>query len=1025
VTKHALEHLVLGVLTSAALVVLPARAHLQELQTQSTPQDQQDQNGRHHDDDDDDDRPAHLIAQVPSGQFVTPTAIKGSLQQFLNPGLAAYPDFVAGEAVRSQLSPDGTTLAVITAGQNSLYKPDGTVDAAASTQFIFLYNVEGANKARPSLTQVISQVNAHVGLVFSRDGNTLYAAGGADDAVYVYTKNGDSFAADTPIALRHFPPGSTGNARNTGVGLSVQPNASGMDLSADGHTLVVANNYNDSISVIDTATRTVRYEHDLRPFFANNEGREGGVGGTFPYAVVMKGNDTAYVSSDRDREVVVVDVSSPTEGRLITRIKLAGNALGMTLDKKQQRLYVAQDNADQVAIIDTSKNTVIDTIDARAPEGMLPNRKYTGAATSAVTLSPDGRTLYAVNTGANAIAVIPLTGGGRGRGVGRGGPAVRGLIPTSYEPHDITFSADGSFMYVVNGKADATGPNPKHLSFPTGNPAGAAASRASNQYQFQLERASLVSAPVPNPDHLEDLTDRTAKNNFYTTRRDEKDAQVMRFLEKRIKHVIYVVKENRTYDQVLGDLTNGSKADPSLTQFGQALTPNYHNLATQFVTLDNFRNPGDGSMDGWSWALQGRVTNTEALAQQLNYAAVNRGMSYDTEGTNRGVPVNYGTVAERDAVAGPAGTTRYSTASASLPGGTANLLTGDRNHASTDAPFGIEDGYIFSAVLNAGRTVRNYGFLVNNIGSIGTKAAPVSDPFAAGVIQVAPLEPSLARLTDVYFRGYDQNYPDLWRYNEWKREFDQFVANGNLPSLSLVRISHDHMGSFGSALGGVNTPETQQADCDLALGLLIEAVANSPYAADTLIIATEDDVQDGPDHVDSHRGPAFVVGPYVKKGAVIGTRYSQVNALRTIEDVLGTEHINLNTAFARPMADVFDIRSDGKWTYAAEASTVLATTTLLTSADTGHSGNGSGNRSGKAVAVKFAAGPKITPKHDAAYWDSVTAGFDFSEADRVPPAQFNRVLWSGLMGGKPYPVRAAQAPGVKVSKVEDADEDDK
>src|SRR5262249_3747463 len=130
---------------------------------------------------------------------------------------------------------------------------------------------------------------------------------------------------------------------------------------------------------------------------------------------------------------------------------------------------------------------------------------------------------------------------------------------------------------------------------------------------------------------------------------------------------------------------------------------------------------------------------------------------------------------------------------------------------------------------------------------VGTIAAPVKDPFAAGIIQVAPLDPDLAPLTDRYFRGYDQVYPDIWRYNEWKREFDQYVANGNLPSLSLVRISHDHMGSFGNALGGVNTPERQQADCDFALAKIIEAVAVSRYAPDTLIIVTEDDVQDGPD----------------------------------------------------------------------------------------------------------------------------------------------------------------------------------
>jgi len=169
------------------------------------------------------------------------------------------------------------------------------------------------------------------------------------------------------------------------------------------------------------------------------------------------------------------------------------------------------------------------------------------------------------------------------------------------------------------------------------------------------------------------------------------------------------------------------------------------------------------------------------------------------------------------------------------------VLTGTGNHASSDAPFGIQNGYIFDAVRKAGGTIRNYGFLVNNIGSIGTKAAPIADPFAAGEVQVAPLDSSLAPLTDVYFRGYDQNYPDLWRYNEWKREFDQYVANGNLPSLSLVRVSHDHMGSFATALANVNTPETQQADDDLAVGRLVQTVAASRYAADTLIIITEDD----------------------------------------------------------------------------------------------------------------------------------------------------------------------------------------
>ena len=771
---------------------------------------------------------------------------------------------------------------------------------------------------------------------------------------------------------------------------------------------MVANNYNDTISVVDTQSGAVRYEHDLRPYFSGNEGTPGGVGGTFPFAVAVKGNQTAYVSSDRDREVVVIDISSASAGRLVTRIKLDGNGLGMTLDAAGSRLYVAEDNADQVTVIDTASNAVIAKIDARGPAHLLRAKeddcnedsdgsrrpRYTGAATFTVTLSRDGKTLYAVNAAANSIAVIPLRGEEAHR--------VVGLIPTAYEPHDVTFSADGRWMYVINGKS-VTGPNPDHLSsntalitsisYPAGSGAAAAAARASNQYQFQLERASLISAPVPHREELERLTQRVAENNFYRVDREgdrrEDDEEVMRFLHKRIKHVIYIVKENRTYDQILGDLGTSANGDPALTQFGETITPNFHRLARQFVTLDNFRDPGDGSMDGWSWSLQGRVTNTETITQQINYAFVNRGLSYESEGSNRNVPVNLPTVAGRDAATGPAGTTNYSTGTASLPGGTANVLTGTGNHASSDAPFGVQQGYIFDAVLQAGGTVRNYGFLVNNIGSIGTIASPVSDPFAAGIVQVAPINTSLVPYTDTYFRGYDQNYPDLWRYTEWKREFDQYINNSNLPTLSLVRVSHDHTGSFGTALAGVNTPEAQQADDDLSVGLLVQAVSQSPYATDTLIIVIEDDCQDGPDHVDSHRATAYVVGAYVKQGAVVSKQYGQVNALRTIEDILGTQHLNLNTAFQRPMTEVFDLKSSGKWSYQAEASTILKTTQLAQEVS--------------GLGVPFAAGTDVKPRHKASYWAKVTAGFDFSEADRVPPEKFNRVLWQGLMGKKPYP----------------------
>src|SRR5215472_13719805 len=163
--------------------------------------------------------------QTATGQYITPTALRGAAQQFLNPGLPGYPDFIAGEAVRSQLSPDGKTLAILCAGQNSLVKPDGTNDTAASTQFIFLYDVSGTHKQEPLLSQVIQQTNSHVGLVFSPDGSTLYAAGGRDDVVYVYKKSGGTWAPapTTPtIALKH---------GGQGVGVGVAPNASGLGIS--------------------------------------------------------------------------------------------------------------------------------------------------------------------------------------------------------------------------------------------------------------------------------------------------------------------------------------------------------------------------------------------------------------------------------------------------------------------------------------------------------------------------------------------------------------------------------------------------------------------------------------------------------------------------------------------------------------------------------------------------------------------------------------------------------------------------
>ena len=298
--------------------------------------------------DDDDDKKS----PTPPGLYITPTALANAVQQPLNPGLTNYPNFVAGQAVKAVVSPDGNTLAILTAGMNSLYDSNGVVDKAASTQFLFLYDVAGAHKSRPVLEQVIQQLNAYVGLGWAPNSQTLYASGGCDDAVYAYGNNGTSFVLSAKISLGHAPDGCVSNPANqTGLGLGVEPNVAGLAISADGKTIVAANNYNDSISVIDTALGKVRYEYDLRTY-ATSGAQNGTKGGTFPYSVVLKGA-TAYVGSDRDREVVVVNVASQTAGSLVARIQTDGNPNGMTLSADGSMLYVAQDNKDQVAVIDT------------------------------------------------------------------------------------------------------------------------------------------------------------------------------------------------------------------------------------------------------------------------------------------------------------------------------------------------------------------------------------------------------------------------------------------------------------------------------------------------------------------------------------------------------------------------------------------------------------------------------------------------------------------------------------------------
>ena len=264
-----------------------------------------------------------------------------------------------------------------------------------------------------------------------------------------------------------------------------------------------------------------------------------------------------------------------------------------------------------------------------------------GSQPNDLALSHDERTLYVTDGGTNCVAVIALGHDGSKS-------EVRGLIPTGWFPNGLSLSTDNRVLYVANSKT-VPGPNKERgLQVANGEarPGPSLVIQSQNEYILQLEKASLLTLPIPDQAGLDHLTRIVADNNALSAKADPRDVQVMAQLRERIKHVIYIIKENRTYDQVLGDLRRGN-GDPSLAEFGEAITPNFHALARQFVDLDNFFNSGEVSGDGWPWSTSGRESDYGQKAVMLNYA--NRGTNYEYEGTNRDINVGLATLKERKA----------------------------------------------------------------------------------------------------------------------------------------------------------------------------------------------------------------------------------------------------------------------------------------------------------------------------------------------------------------------------------------
>ena len=928
---------------------------------------------------------------LPTGMTITPLLPRGVVFQTLNPGLPTLPDFKAGMAVTLALSPDGKTLLALTSGFNQNLDASGKVDPATSNEYVFVYDVSRGTPAQSQVLQI--RTNAFDGLAWRPDGKEFYVSGGPDDLIHVFVKQGGKWTESSSVPLNH---------NGVGLGLyGILPVVAGLDVTRDGKHLLAANYENDSVSAIDLATHTVESELDLRPGIIDPQ-KSGTPGGTYPYWIVIKGDDRAYVSSQRDREIDVLDLSAMPNLRLIDRLKLPGQPNKMILDHSGARLFVAQDNTDTVAVIDTSSNKVVAEIDTIAPPEIFENpARYKGAGPNSLALSPDEKWLYVTNGGTNSASVIRLREDGR-----EDTARTVGLIPTAWYPNAIVVSYDGSMLYVANGKS-IPGANPKACidTAAVTSDYGDYSCANSNQYIYQIMHAGLASFPVPARGELKRLTRQVAENDGLRRHDDgdedsavseyparqitRRDREMMEFLHRRIHHVLFIVKENKTYDQVLGDLEVGN-GDPDLVALPEVLTPNHHSLARKFVTLDNTFCTGEVSGDGWNWSAAARVTEMQQKTIQLDYTFSARAPIYDFDGTNRNINVGIPTLRARIA------------ANPDTPNDP-NLLAGTRDVAEHDGDDSPGAGYLWDAALRAHKTVRNYGFEYIDLNRYFVDPSdpayiPVlRDPFRAGVVVSRATKPSLEPNTDPYYRGWDMAIADYWLEKEWEREFDGFVAHDNLPNLELIALPHDHFGDVGpggGAIDGVNTIETQMADNDYALGRIVEKVSTSKYWDDTLIFVIEDDAQDGPDHVDAHRTVAYALGAYIKRGEVISTRYSTINMLRTIEDILHLQPMGLNDGLQPPMTNVFS-HERRPWVYHPIVPEILRTTQLPLPPET------QGNTLVETARIKAF----LHPPRDAAYWGAQTRGLDFTRSDHADTGRFNRVLWAGLMGDDvPYPV---------------------
>jgi DNA-binding beta-propeller fold protein YncE len=721
------------------------------------------------------------------------------------------------------------------------------------------------------------------GVAFAPDGKTLVCSGASDGVLHLFGFASGRITSERIV--RVIP------ADDPGV-------VAGIAIGPDGRSAVVSVLYSSKVVRVDLVDGSVQW---TTPVGA------GPAGAGMAYDRAMKGDDferrlisTANPLSlawDRRRGRIYaslwgessVAVLRAKDGRLLATWQAGLHPNEVLLSPDGKTLFVANGGLNTVTVLDASSGRPLEALSSSLSAEDRP-----GSTPDSLALSPDGARLFVANADNNNVAVFDVGSPGRSRPLG--------FIPAGWLPSAVRLTPDGRTLLVVNARGVRPRPNSK-------------GSARSFSYIGSLYHGSLEILELPVGDAFgQALAGWTAAAllchpAFPAAPVDPANPIPMAPGAKTpIRYVVYVIKENRTYDQIFGDMPRGN-GDPRLCLFPEKVTPNLHAIARQFVLLDNFYANAEVSAAGHEWTMAG----------------------YSSEFVGKTWPTEYG----------------------HKPATKVPYPTGAQFSAAVPAA-----GYLWDRARAAGVSYRDYGEFTFGMGTI-------SDPAIANL-------PALQGHLDPYYRGWDLSYSDLNRAARFISELHRFEAAGDMPRLQTVYLPNDHTRGADPL---APSPRAYEAQNDLAVGRVVDALSHSRFWPSMAIFIVEDDAQNGPDHVDAHRTEALVASPYTRRGAVDSTAYTTCSMLRTVELILGLDPLSQFDAAATPMRASFQ-----------------------PSADT---------RPFSAVGARVDLAEANPPGTGGA---ALSASLDFSRPDAIEDQLFNRVVWAAVRGDRepmPAPVHAA------------------